>query len=208
MKTQIIQGLIQYSLENEKSPANVFQLSKFLTISEQEFYQHFSSIGAAEEAVLTHYWMDAFQTLTSDSTFLGFTLKEKLISIHFGWIEKLLSIRSYLQWKMKDWKNPMSSLTVLKSLRSQVLSDLESLFKMAQQNNEIPDRKFLDKISNEAVWLNTAFILHFWLNDSSREFEKTDACIEKSIGLTMDLIGRNTLDQAIDFGKFLFQQSK
>jgi hypothetical protein len=24
----------------------------------------------------------------------------------------------------------------------------------------------------------------------------------------MDLIGRNTLDQAIDFGKFLFQQSK
>ena len=208
MKTQIIQGLIQYSLENEKSPANVFQLSKFLTISEQEFYQHFSSIDAAEEAVLTHYWMEAFQTLTSDSTFLGFTLKEKLISLHFGWIEKLLSIRSYLQWKMKDWKNPMSSLAILKSLRTQVLSDLESLFKMAQQNNEIPDRKFLDKLSNEAVWMNTAFILHFWLNDSSREFEKTDACIEKSIGLTMDLIGRNTLHQAIDFGKFLFQQSK
>ncbi|MFM1793525.1 MAG: hypothetical protein RLZZ252_1879 [Bacteroidota bacterium] len=208
MKTQIIQGLIQYSLENEKSPANVFQLSKFLSITEQEFYQHFSSIDAAEEAVLTHYWMDAFQTLTADSTFLGFSLKEKLISLHFGWVEKLLSIRSYLQWKMKDWKNPMSSLTLLKSLRSQVLNDLESLFKMAQQNNEIPDRKFLDKLSNEAVWLNTAFILHFWLNDSSREFEKTDACIEKSIGLTMDLIGRNTLDQAIDFGKFLFQQSK
>jgi hypothetical protein len=208
MKTQIIQGLVQYSLEHEKSPVNVFQLAKFLSISEQEFYQYFSSIEAVEEAVLTQTWMEAFHALTSDSTFSGFTLKEKLISLHFGWVEKLLAIRSYLQWRMKDWKNPMSGLTLLKSLRSQVLNDLDSLFKIAQQNGEIPDRKFLDKLSNEAIWMNTAFILHFWLNDTSKEFEKTDACIEKSIGLTMDLIGRNTLDQAIDFGKFLFQQSK
>ncbi len=208
MKTQIIQGLVKYSLEHEKSPTNVYQLAKFLSITEEEFYEYFSSIEAVEEAVLTQSWSDAFHALSSDNTFSEFTLKEKLISLHFGWIEKLTAMRSYLQWKTKEWKNPMVGLAVLKTLRTQVISDLEMLFKVAQQNGELPDRKFLDKLSNEAVWMNTAFILHFWLNDSSPRFEKTDACIEKSIGLTMDLIGRNTLDQAIDFGKFLFQQSK
>lgn len=208
MKTQIIQGLIQYSLEHEKSPSSVYQLAKFVSISEQDFYQYFGSIEAVEEAVLTQSWSDAFDALNSDATFSGFGIKEKLISLHFGWIEKLTGICSYLQWKMKDWNNPMTALSSLKSLRKQVLSDTEQMFKIAQQNGEIPDRKFIDKLSNEAVWMNTAFVLHFWLKDSSSQFEKTDACIEKSIGLTMDLIGRNTLDQAIDFGKFLFQNNK
>jgi hypothetical protein len=208
MKTQIIQGLIQYSLEHEKSPSSVFKLASFLSISEQDFYEHFSSIEAVEEAVLTQSWTEAFDALSADATFSGFGIKEKLISLHFGWIEKLTAMRSYLQWRMKDWNNPMLALATLKSLRNQVIADTEQLLKMAQQNGEIPERKFIDKLSNEAIWMNTAFVLHFWLKDSSSKFEKTDACIEKSIGLTMDLIGRNTLDQAIDFGKFLFQNTQ
>jgi hypothetical protein len=39
-------------------------------------------------------------------------------------------------------------------------------------------------------------------------FEKTDAAIEKSVNLAFDLIGKGILDNALDFGKFLYQNSK
>jgi ubiquinone biosynthesis protein COQ9 len=47
--------------------------------------------------------------------------------------------------------------------------------------------------------------LKFWIDDTSNAFEKTDAAIEKSVNLAMDLMGKSPLDAALDFGKFLFQ---
>jgi hypothetical protein len=43
------------------------------------------------------------------------------------------------------------------------------------------------------------------MDDTSNAFEKTDAAIEKSVNLAMDLMGKSPLDAALDFGKFLFQ---
>jgi hypothetical protein len=41
-----------------------------------------------------------------------------------------------------------------------------------------------------------------WLNDDSDEFSNTDAAIEKSVNLSIDMLEKNTLDSLIDFGKF------
>jgi hypothetical protein len=54
-------------------------------------------------------------------------------------------------------------------------------------------------------------VLFWWfyvLKDDSKDFEKTDAAIEKSVQLSFELIGKGVLDVAIDFGKFLFQNRK
>ena len=56
--------------------------------------------------------------------------------------------------------------------------------------------------------MHLLFILKFWSNDESPNFEKTDAAIEKSVTLAFDLIGKGILDNALDFGKFLYQNSK
>ena len=37
---------------------------------------------------------------------------------------------------------------------------------------------------------------------------ETDEAIEKSVNLAFDIIGKGVLDNALDFGKFLFQQSR
>ena len=39
----------------------------------------------------------------------------------------------------------------------------------------------------------------------SKSFEKTDAAIEKSVNLIMELMGKSALDSMFDLGKFLFQ---
>jgi hypothetical protein len=71
--------------------------------------------------------------------------------------------------------------------------------------NELEERKFLSDRYHEAVWLNTLFILKFWIEDKSQGFEKTDAAIEKSVNLMIELMGKSALDSMLDLGKFLFQ---
>jgi hypothetical protein len=50
--------------------------------------------------------------------------------------------------------------------------------------------------------------MNFWLNDKSKGFEKTDACIEKSFALSFELISNNAIQKAFDFGKFLLAELK
>jgi len=53
--------------------------------------------------------------------------------------------------------------------------------------------------------LQFLFVLNFWLNDDSAQFEKTDAAIEKAVHLSFDLMGKGPLDTMVDFAKFLYQ---
>jgi hypothetical protein len=46
-------------------------------------------------------------------------------------------------------------------------------------------------------------VLRFWAQDSSDGFERTDEAIEKGFNLTIDLMSRSAVDNAIDYGKFL-----
>jgi hypothetical protein len=57
----------------------------------------------------------------------------------------------------------------------------------------------------EGLWIQTLFILQFWANDDSKEFEKTDAAIEKAVNVAYDLMGKSPLDSMFDFAKFIFQ---
>ena len=50
------------------------------------------------------------------------------------------------------------------------------------------------------------FILLFFVRDESANFERTDAAVEKAVTLSFDLVGRNTLDSAFDFGRFLLHK--
>jgi hypothetical protein len=51
-------------------------------------------------------------------------------------------------------------------------------------------------------------LLNFWIKDTSKGFEATDAAIEKSVTLGFKLMGENMLDQVFDFGKFMFQNMR
>jgi hypothetical protein len=43
---------------------------------------------------------------------------------------------------------------------------------------------------------------------TAKILKKTDAAIEKSANLMLELMGKSALDSFIDFGKFLFQNIK
>ena len=187
------------------APANVFQLCEHLGIAETEFYHQFGSLEKVEESVLLIRWQEVAEKFAQDDQFATFGITEKMLTLHFAFIESLRDIRSYLQWKLKDWKNPMDQIKGLMSLRQAFQDTVSPMLSAASSLGEIPDRKVISKLNVEALGMNLAFVMHFWLKDDSADFERTDACIEKSVQLTMDFVGRNAVDKLFDFGKFLFQ---
>ena len=63
-----------------------------------------------------------------------------------------------------------------------------------------------DSVVQETYWIQLMLTLKFWLDDTSKSFEKTDIFIEKSINASFDLINISPLKSFIDFGKFLIKE--
>jgi hypothetical protein len=73
---------------------------------------------------------------------------------------------------------------------------------------EIAGRSKLSDNYDSLFWYQFMFLLDFWRKDGSTDFERTDEAIEKSVNLSFDLIEKNALDSAFDFGKFIFQNAR
>jgi hypothetical protein len=63
-----------------------------------------------------------------------------------------------------------------------------------------------DRVVNESYWIQMLVTLKFWLDDESKDFEKTDLFIEKSIAASFELTSTTPLKSVIDFGKFIFKE--
>ena len=50
------------------------------------------------------------------------------------------------------------------------------------------------------------FVLKFWIKDSSKGFEKTDALIEKSVQAAFEVFDNTSVDTLVDLGKFLWKE--
>lgn len=205
MKNQIVSEYVKYCLKSGHAPANVFLFCETLNLTESEFYNQFSSLEKVEEYVLVSRWETIAANFAADEQFASYSITEKMLTLHFAFIESVREIRSYLLWKYQDWKNPMDQIKGLMGLRSAFQATVSPLLDAASISGEVPDRKVISKLNVEALGMNLAFVLHFWLKDDSADFERTDACIEKSVQLTMDFVGRNAVDKLFDLGKFLFQ---
>jgi len=63
-------------------------------------------------------------------------------------------------------------------------------------------------VFSEGAWIQFLFILKFWLEDTSKSFEKTDIIIEKSVNTVVDLLDTKPLESLLDLGKFLWKERK
>ena len=84
----------------------------------------------------------------------------------------------------------------------------EEIIQEGLESGELADRKLFTKRYKDALWLQFKFIVNFWIDDSSADFEKTDEVIEKGINVTFDLFQRSPIDNLFEYGKFLTQNSK
>lgn len=207
-EASVLKAYREYVLREGKQPSSVYAFCEKLNIAEDEFYKHFASFEALEKAIWQNFVTTTRQKLEADESYAGFTAREKILAFYFTLAEMLKSDRSFVLHQLKAWKNPGVMPTFLKGFKASFDEWIKGVVAAGVQSGEIAKRPYLDERYHVLFWLHLMFIVQFWSHDESANFEKTDAAIEKSVNLAFDLIGKGILDNALDFGKFLYQTSK
>ncbi|MEQ9262110.1 MAG: TetR family transcriptional regulator C-terminal domain-containing protein [Owenweeksia sp.] len=206
IKDKIIKAYKEHILIHGTEPPSIFAFCKELGITEDVFYEHFNTF----EQVAASFWKELFHNVAeevkAEEGYTAYEAKEKLLTFFYAFFEALKPHRSFALLSFKD------SVSLLKR-DSQHLSEMKKDFKLwaaelineGIRKGEIAQRLRVTNAYDNILWLQFMFLLNFWRKDGSHDFERTDAAIEKSVRFGFDLMEKNALDSAFDFGKFLFQ---
>lgn len=206
MKAKLIQQYITYTLDHNQTPSSVYQFAKVAGMEEQEFYNHFSGLEALEMSIYEEWFHQAYQQCSASAPWDSYSAREKVLAVFYTFIETLKPNRSFVKFlKDRDFKALPKWPSYLNTLRVVFVDKMKGIVHEGLDSKELAERKYIDDKYVDGLWINFLFVLKFWIEDTSTGFEKTDAAIEKSVNLAMDLMGKSALDAALDFGKFLFQ---
>lgn len=202
----IIEKFMNDVLQENQEPKNVYVFCQKHGIEESEFYTFFGSIGSLKQSIWLKFFENTTQTITQDSKFSEYSNKNKLLTLYFTFFEVLTLNRTYILFYFKDKKEGLSNLSYLKSLRTEFKKFIEE---NSSRNENIISEKFTKVTQSayaEGAWMQFLFLLKFWLDDTSKGFEKTDVLIEKSVNTVMDLMETKHLENIVDLGKFLWKE--
>ena len=202
---KIITSYKDYLLRHGKRPASVYQFMSDLKLKEEEFYKYFSTFEGIDAEVWKLYASHTIESIKSEKVFAEYGVREKMLSFYFTLIEVLKKERSYVNMTFKHSKKPEFTPAHLKHFKNTFEDFASEIIEEGMNSEELVQRPVLSDRYKDGFWLQVLFIISFWLKDTSKDFENTDAAIEKSAYLSFELLGRGPLDMIVDFGKFLYQ---
>ncbi|HSN08088.1 MAG TPA: TetR family transcriptional regulator C-terminal domain-containing protein [Hanamia sp.] len=205
---KIQKSYIDYVLTNGESPKSVYNFAKELKITEADFYKIYGSFDAIEKAVWEDLTIATIITIKEQEVWPQYTSREKMLSFFYSYLELLKTKRSFIIYTLKKHPTKITTPNVLTGARSVFESFAEDVINEGLDSGELADRKFLSKKYKEALWIQFGFIINFWMDDDSKDFEKTDEAIEKGINVTFDLFQRSPIDNLFEYGKFLTRNGK
>jgi len=205
-KDKLISLYMEYVLEQDTMPKNVYKFCKDNGITEDQFYEFYGSFEGMQKGIWNQFYDNTMNLLLQSPEFETFTTREKLLTFYYTFFELLTANRSYVLFTLSAEPEMMKNLEQLKSLRKRVK---EFATELIQEGNEEKQTKLLkqsETIFSEATWIQLLFILKFWKDDNSPKFESTDVAIEKSVNTVFDLFDNTPLERILDLGKFLWKE--
>jgi AcrR family transcriptional regulator len=199
---KISKAYIEFELLNGRAPFSAFELAKKIKIEEADFYAHFASIEKVREGILTSLLQKTFAIMDSDENYESFSAREKLLSLYFTLFEQFQTQRSYLLALYADLKKAPHAMRDWKPFLKIMEERVEEILSEGKITDEIKDRPLIGNHFPKGFHFVFTYLFRVWLNDDSAEFANTDAAIEKTVNLSVDLLGTSPLDSLLDFGKF------
>lgn len=206
-KEKIQSAYIDYVLTEGKKPNSVFVFAKKNKFAEEEFYKYFGSFDAIDAEVWSSLFITTISEVKTQEIWETYSVREKALSFYYTFFELLKSKRSFVTYSMANFKKGLHTPAQLKESKEIFEEFSKELINDGLESGEINERKFISGKYKDALWVQFAFLLNFWLKDQSAGFEKTDEAIEKGINVTFDLFQRSPIDNLLDYGKFLAQNA-
>ena len=206
LRATILSQYTDHVLEHECYPKSVFKFCKAAKMEEKDFYSVFASLDAVREFIWEAFFTNTMTVLDKDKSYKKASRKEKLLSFYFTFFEVLLLNRSYVLFALNQEKKSLQDLVYLKGLRKHFKAFATDLIEEGNADKESRWRQHPPQLFSEAAWVQLLFLMRFWIDDRSENFEKTDAAIEKSVNTAFDVFDNTPLDSILDLGKFLWKE--
>lgn len=203
---KIIYHYMNEVLENNQEPKNVYVFCTNHNISETDFYSFFGSFDALKQEIWVKFFENAINTIEKDDSYTGYSDKDKLLTLYFTLFEIMTLNRTYVMFSLQENKEGLKNLKYLKQFRNQFK---EFIVDIIRQSSTIGSEKFLkvsEPVFSEGAWIQFLFLLKFWIDDTSKSFEKTDVLIEKSVNTVVGLLDTKQLNNLFDLGKFIWKE--
>jgi hypothetical protein len=199
---------MNYVLEHQEAPKNVFTFCKNNAIEESDFYSFFGSFDTIRQQIWVKFFENTLATIEKEAAFETYSDKNKLLTFHFTLFELLTLNRSYVLFSLRDNKEGLKNLKDLKLFRNDFKDFIKSIMQSNLEERSDKLSRVTEPVFSEGAWIQFLFILKFWMDDSSKGFEKTDVLIEKSVNTVVDLLDTKPLESLFDLGKFLWKEKK
>src|ERR1700761_4381454 len=199
----IKKAYVDYVLTEGEEPKSVYIFAKKNKMTEAEFYNYFGSFKALEQNIWADIAKKTLNEIKGQEVWAEYSAREKALSYFYAFFELLKQQRSFAAYSFKKQPKGLSTAAVYADLRDIFENFASEILNEGLESGELSDRKFFSKRYKDALWIQFGFVLHFWINDSSAGFEKTDEAIEKGINVIFDLFQRSPIDNLFEYGKFL-----
>lgn len=200
-ETSIADAYWDHLLEHGAPPASVFKFCKDHGISEREFYNEHGSF----ESIEANFWQqtvdDTLATLKADKDVELYDSRQLLLAFYYTYFEQALDYRSRFLLRFPSLKSMGAS--TLKGFRHAFKEFAASLMAKAREEGVVTDVKRINDLQERGLYPQFRFLIDFYVKDSSRGFEDTDALIEKSVRFFFDTARLPAFESTVDLFRFL-----
>ncbi len=207
-KTKIVDAYIDYVLTHNEKPNSVYVFTKNIKMKEGDFYNHFSSFDAIDSDIWLELLEQTITDIQNQEVYQNYSTREKALAFYYTFTENLKNKRSFAVYSIKQAGKSFHTPAIFKKMKASFEQYADALIAEGLDSQELTERKFISDKYKDALWVQLAFIVNFWVTDDSAGFEKTDEAIEKGINVTFDLMSRSPIDNLIEYGKFLAKNGK
>lgn len=203
---RLIDLYMDHVLEHEREPGTVYKFCKENGISEAEFYNFFGSFESLKVQIWVKFFEHTLEVMQKSKEYSSFNNREKMLTLFYTFFEILTANRSYVLFTLKKEDPMLRNLAQLKGLRRKIKQYTAELVREDNLEKQESLFKKSKTVLSEAAWVQFLFLLKFWMDDNSPQFESTDVAIEKSVNTVFDLFENTPLESVLDFGKFLWKE--
>ncbi len=204
---KIIGWYMDTVLEHETVPKSIYKFCKSNKIKEEEFYHFFGSFEGLQQTIWEKFYGNTLNVMQKNADYETMGNQDKMLTFFFTFFENLTLNRSYVLFALKQHRNTLENLSQLKGLRKNIKDFATELIDERNSEKNLKILKQNPQIFSEGAWIQFLFLLQFWMDDTSADFEKTDIAIEKSVTTIFQIFNNSSLEKIIDFGKFLYKEN-
>ncbi|NMM49060.1 TetR family transcriptional regulator C-terminal domain-containing protein [Marinigracilibium pacificum] len=202
---RIKSNYINHLLTEPENLRSVLAFCKKLKIKEEEFYEHYSSFESLEADIWQGFFNETIKSLGKEEEYELYPVRDKMLFFYYTLFEVLKKNRSYILFRKDAFEKPQRPPQYLKEFYSSFKTYVNELIDEGVEGGEVFKFPLKEQLKNPFL-VQLIFLINFWIKDNSKDFEKTDEAIEKSVRLSFELISGGVFDAALDFGKFMVRQ--